>query len=69
MANDCEMPDTTLELWCLFQGDRDHIPFPVTTSPTTSIGMLKEHIHKEREYTNFKGVNASDLNLWQVRYF
>jgi len=66
-SNACEMPDPTYELWCLFQGDT--VLFPVTTSPTTSIGTLKKQIKVKGERTLFSGIDALSLNLWQVRCF
>jgi hypothetical protein len=61
------MSDTSYELWCLVQGD-DTL-FPIVTPRTTSIGVLKEHIKRARENTLFHKVDASSLDLWQVRYF
>ena len=61
------MFNATYELWCLVRGD--NTPFPIVASSTSSIGVLKQYIKKEREITLFARVEAPSLDLWQVRYF
>jgi len=59
------MSDNTT-LWCLVEGD--NAPFPISISPTAYIGVLKQYIKKDKEITLQK-VDASNVNLWKVRYF
>ena len=55
--------DIDMTLWCLLKGT--NAPFPVTTSSTTSIAMLKELI-KGKKANALQRVDASDLKLWKV---
>jgi hypothetical protein len=52
-------------LSCLVEGE--DIPFPVVTSPTTSIDTLKDLI-KRRKGNILRRVDASNLKLWKVWY-
>jgi hypothetical protein len=61
------MSDATRVLWCLAEAGK---PFPVVTSPTTHIGVLKDIIKQKSEDNSlFQRVNALNLILWKVRYF
>jgi hypothetical protein len=55
--------NATHKIWCLVDGGIN--PFPIVTSPTTSIGALKSLIKRKDEL----GHPAHNLNLWKVRYF
>ena len=60
------MSDATIELWCLVEGRNN--PFPAVTSPTTSIGVLKDLIKQNNENNSrFQRVDALNLVLWKVR--
>ena len=62
------MSDAARVLWYLVEGG--NTPFPVVTSPTTSIGVLKDMIKQGNENNIlFQKVDALDLILWRVRYF
>ena len=54
---------TFIILWCHIKGN--NTVFPITTSSTTFIGILKNKIKKEKS-NYFQGVDASDLVLWKV---
>ena len=64
-ARKTDMSDTTHEIWCLAEGD--NIPFPVVSSATTSIGVLKQKIKAETSLP--REVLAKHLTLWKVRFF
>jgi hypothetical protein len=67
MDNICTVmsdPDPDMTLWCLLKGA--NAPFPVTTSPTTHIAMLKDIIIKTIKKTD---IPAYGLTLWKVCCF
>jgi hypothetical protein len=60
------MSETTYKIWCLVEGGK--APFSITASSTRFIAELQKMIKKEKSIL-FHNVDASNLNLWKVRYF
>lgn len=58
------MSDTYV-LWCLVEGDNGY--FPVIVLSTIVVAKLQKAIKKEKPNV-LKGVGASNLTLWRVRY-
>jgi hypothetical protein len=60
------MSESTLSLNCFVLGDDPESVFPVDIQVTSKIGILKDLI-KEKKSRRLNHVDASDLELFQVR--